>query len=380
MVTLTAKDTSKYQGSITAEFTITQFDLTDANTQIKIGGAVYGPSNIKSFPYDGTGQDSVLKTIEVSVDLDGDNTFETKLTRNTDYTIDFTSVSGNTTVDGDKTGLNLTTDVGRVTLSFDGKGNYKSTNKFTAKFDITQATPDTPTKPTVTATGDLSFEIDITDEDQRYTYEYMILTEDDLNKTITWPASATITSAAVKGSGAKAKKITVTTANGSTTAVGDDATAIGQTSALTQMDGSTPLVLKSTTKYYVVRRIANTENVKGTATSEKAEVKTKKRSLSSAVGSTNYNSSSNASAGDIGAAAKSGLGKTYDGKEQKDATVILYVDNTGKGSTLEEGNDYTIEYYNVPTATAAGSLSTYADCVSKGRKGDKKNAGTCRKW
>jgi hypothetical protein len=386
-ITLTAKETSKYSGKVTAEFTIEEFDLTSKNTQIKIDGQVYGGQNTQSFPYDGTGQDSVLQSIEVAVDIDGDGKFETKLTRNTDYVIDFTAStasgsSQNTTANGDKNGLNVTTDVGTVTLYFSGTGNYKSTKAFSAEFSITKATPNTPTAPTLLQKGDTSFTIDISDEDQRYTYEYMILTEDELDSAIDWEKATVITSSAVGTAiTKKATKIDIETSTSGTSATSDYPTGCAIISSGIKTMTGKDLSVQSATKYYVVRKIAETDNVKGTQTSSTGNVTTKNRSLKTAVDHTNWNSSDNGTAGNIGGSAKAGLNKTYDGTAQKAATVILYADKTTM-STLREGTDYTVEYYNVPDEAAAsvGTISSYATCVEKGRKNNTTDAGTVYIW
>jgi hypothetical protein len=383
-ITLTANEDSIYSGSISTTFAITPFTLNDKNTQIKIKNQVYGPTNIQSFSYDGTGQDSVLKSIQVSVDLDGDGTYETPLARNTDYLIDFVnqdSDNSSNNTNGDKIGLNLTTDQGQVTLKFSGKGNYQTEagKKVEAMFTITKSTPATPTAPTLTATGDLSFDISTADEDQRYTYEYMILTEAEYKSAITWDSATTITSNAVDTTYTqKASVIHVVTSGGSTTATSDYETGCATKSNVKSMSGAA-LALQSYTKYYVVRRIVDTDNVKGTNTSDKGSVTTDRISLKTAVGSTNYFSNVT---GDKNVNIKTGTGsisldKTYDGNDQKDATVILYLANDQTGSTLKEGDDYTIEYWN-----DLGDSTKYAYTAGTptGVKGDKKSAGKVYIW
>jgi hypothetical protein len=385
-ITLTAKKDSKYSSdvSITTTFTIAAFELNDSNTQIKINGAVYGPTNIQSVPFDGTGQDTLLSKIEVSAKLDSKSDYVT-LKRGVDYDIDFAAGKSSNTTSIDNDGLNVTTDAGTVKLVFKAVtgSNFKdATTPVSAQFSITKSTPATPSAPTVYADSDLSIVIDTSDEDARYTYQYLILTEDDLKKEITWPSTGVITSAAVGGSVTdKASKITVTTSNNATSAVSNDASAT-TVNNLKRMDGTTALALQSSTKYYVVRRILESDNVKGSYTSAKTEVTTKKVALASVVKSTNYKDGLTAATADNNAKI-SGFDKTYDAEDQDDVPVVLYVAIGKAGSSLKEGTDYTIEYYNVPTAKDAVAVtdgSTYAKSVANGRKGDKKSAGTVYVW
>ena len=116
--TATVTGTGNYTGSKTANFSITGKSITDAIVTLEP----------ESFTYDGTPQ---TPTVTVVVG-------QTKLTENTDYTISYQKVDGETT----KT-VESPTDAGEYNVVVTGKGNYSGTASATftiAPAEITKVT------------------------------------------------------------------------------------------------------------------------------------------------------------------------------------------------------------------------------------------------
>jgi hypothetical protein len=368
-VTVTAKANSKYTGSAKVTFTIEPLTLTSANTRITINGSVYTTGATVRLPYDGLAQDPTIK-VEAKL-ADGYK----ELVRKTDYDISYDGSSGTSntnTTDSSGKGLNATTDAGTVTLVFSTVtgGNYTVDSSVTAGYIITKSTPATPSAPVIKDVTDTSFVIDTSDEDLRYTYQYLILTEDEVNnKTYSWPASGDkLTSAAVAGTGTAKKNITVATSSSETKATPAGGTA---GNALKKQDGSTSLLLEANKTYYVVRQIVGDDNVTGTTVSAAYKVTMAKTSIASVVKSAIVGTNKIAAGADL----TSNLKLTYTGKDTGKYDITLYDQAAQAGNVLSGG--YEIKYYNDQNNT-----STYWNAANEpqGVEDDTTNAGTVYIW
>ena len=121
--TATVTGTGNYTGSKTANFSITGKSITDAIVTLEP----------ESFTYDGTPQ---TPTVTVAYKIDEQTT--KTLTENTDYTISYKKVDGETT-----TTVESPTDAGEYNVVVTGKGNYSGTASATftiAPAEITEVT------------------------------------------------------------------------------------------------------------------------------------------------------------------------------------------------------------------------------------------------
>ena len=121
--TATVTGTGNYTGSKTANFSITGKSITDATVTLEP----------ESFTYNGSAQ---TPTVTVAYKIDEQTT--KTLTENTDYTISYQKVDGETT-----TTVESPTDAGEYNVVVTGKGNYSGTASATFTIiaaDITKAT------------------------------------------------------------------------------------------------------------------------------------------------------------------------------------------------------------------------------------------------
>jgi hypothetical protein len=349
----------KYEGVTYVTFTINPYDLTVHSSKVR---TYFGENENKiynNYAPEYTGR-QINPYVKLQVLFDGASDYTT-LKQDTDFVVDpdaswnssWAAVDGlaQASDDVEVNSINYNIDAGTVHVVLAGDGNYTGTAEST--FEIKKSGPTAPSAPTVTTTTANpanSITIDTSDEDLKYTYQYMILDAEVEASNITWEnqRAVAIVSPTSTNGGSKKQNIVITydTVADTTTATYADGTVIG--AGVTFMNGS-PATLLADRTYYVVRKIVSDNNVTESSTSTKASVTMAPTDINNVVDTTTNswngtlkNKTKNTTLTANADGVFTSLNKIYDGKDQDEVDVAL-ADNTVSHNTM---NGYVIKYYN----------------------------------